>query len=188
MHKSLPVVGLADLHHDNASKCARSKCIEDCIAGWIQRAGGYAETQPEDLWLDDGRHPDIDVKLGRDRYLLDVSIVHPTAPTYVSLARNPMGGSANMVKLKHEKHLALARKVGATVIPVVLETFGALADPAVDFFKVVASYGHDRGSSLYSWREIYLGIVAELSHRLQEWNADVIRHAASKSSDVHVLR
>ena len=48
-----------------------------------------------------------------------------------------MGGSesANMVKLKHEKYLALARKVGATVIPVVLETFGALADPAVDFFK-----------------------------------------------------
>ena len=74
------------------------------------------------------------------------------------------------------------------MIPVVLETFGALADPAVDFFKAVASYGHERGSSLYSWREIYLGIVAELSHRLQEWNAGVIRHAASKSSDVHVLR
>ena len=91
-----------------------------------------------------------------------------------------------MVKLKHEKYLALARKVGATVIPVVLETFGALADPAVDFFKVVASYGHERGSSLYSWREIYLGIVAELSHRLQEWNANVLRFG--KSSDVHVLR
>ena len=50
------------------------------------------------------------------------------------------------------------------MIPVVLETFGALADPAVDFFKVVASYGHER---------LKQGIVAELSHRLQEWNADV---------------
>ena len=61
---------------------------------WALRAGAErAETQPKDLWLDDNKTPDIDIILGEIQILVDVAVVHPTAPSYVVEARNPLGGS-----------------------------------------------------------------------------------------------
>ena len=51
---------------------------------WALRAGAErAETQPKDLWLDDNKTPDIDIILGERQILVDVAVVHPTAPSYV---------------------------------------------------------------------------------------------------------
>ena len=54
-----------------------------------------------------------------------MSVIHPTAPSYVVEARNPLGGSAHMVLTKEEKYAEMAAYVDAEVIPAVLETYGA---------------------------------------------------------------
>ena len=100
--------------------------LEGVIALWALRAGPErAETQPKDLWLDDNKTPDIDLILGGRRILVDVAVVHPCAPSYAVEAHNPLGGSATMVLTKDEKYANLADSLGAEVVPVVIETFGA---------------------------------------------------------------
>ena len=90
-----------------------------------------AETQPKDLWLDDNRTPDIDLILGGRKILVDVAVVHPSAPSYVVEARNPLGGSATMVLTKEEKYAKLADSLGAEVVPAIIETYG----PPVTLFS-----------------------------------------------------
>ena len=114
-------------------KDLRSKSLEDVIALWASRAGAErAETQPKDLWLDDNTTPDIDLILGGRKILVDVAVVHPSAPSYVVEASNPLGGS---VLTKEEKYAKLADSLGAEVVPAVIETYGAFSDPLLGLFK-----------------------------------------------------
>ena len=124
-----PASSLSDDSVAPVLKDLRSKSLEDVIATWALRAGAErAETQPKDLWLDDNKTPDIDLILGGRKILVDVAVVHPSAPSYVVEACNPLGGSATMVLTKEEKYAKLADSLGAAVVPVVIETFGVLSD------------------------------------------------------------
>ena len=85
-----------------------------------------------------------------------MSVIHPTAPSYVVEARNPLGGSAHMVLTKEEKYAEMAASVNAEVIPAVLETYGALSDSL---------------------------IILDTSLTLQLWNAKIMMEGDRSSRD-----
>jgi len=174
-----PASSLSDNSVAPVLKDLRSKSIEDVIATWALRAGAErAETQPKDLWLDDDRTPDIDLILGGRRILVDVAVVHPSAPSYVVEARNPLGGSATMVLTKEEKYAKLADSLGAEVVPAVIETYGAPSDPLLGLFKDISKYASTKPYLVWSQHEIYQGLLLDTSLLLQKWNAKIILESA----------
>ena len=174
-----PVLALYDNSVAPVLKDLRSKFLEEVIAMWALRAGAErAETQPKDLWLDDNKTPDIDIILGERQILVDVAVVHPTAPSYVVEARNPLGGSATMVLTKEDKYAELASSLGAEVVPAVIETFGALSDPLIGLFNDISKYAKTKPHLVWSQHEIYQGLVLDTSLVLQKWNAKIILEGA----------
>ena len=162
----------------STTKGLRHKFLTNVIARWALRAGAErAETEAEHLWPDDNKRPDIDMILGDKRLLVDVAVVHPTAPSYVIEARNPLGGSADVVITKEEKDAEMAHCVDAVVVPAVLETYGALSDSLIGLFKDIASYAATNPYLAWSPREIYRGLVLDTSLTLQKWSAKILLEA-----------
>ena len=174
-----PALALFDNSVAPVLKDLRSKFLEEVIAMWALRAGAErAETQPKDLWLDDNKTPDIDIILGERQILVDVAVVHPTAPSYVVEARNPLRGSATMVLTKEDKYAELASSLGAEVVPAVIETFGALSDPLIGLFKDISKYASTKPYLVWTQHEIYHGLLLDTSLVLQKWNAKIILEGA----------
>ena len=107
------------------------------------------------------------------KLLIDVPVIHPTAMAHRERATVAFGGSAPMVNTKDAKYLALARKLGAEVVPAVFETFGAITQPALDLFKRIANFAKTH-TNLWTWNEVYTGLVTDTSHALQRGNALIL--------------
>ena len=103
-----------------------------------------------------------------------MAVVHTTAPSYVIEARNPLGGSADMVRTKEEKYAEMAHCVDADVVPAVLETYGALSQSLIGLFKDIASYAATNPYLAWAPREIYHGLALDTSLTLQKWNANIL--------------
>ena len=86
-----PAAALSDASIASMLKDRRHHSLAKVLTTWALRAGAErAETEPKDLWPDDNLTPDADIILGDKRLLVDVSVIHPTAPSYVVEARNPV--------------------------------------------------------------------------------------------------
>ena len=171
-----PFVSLSDKSHAPILKKLRHKEIAKNIASWCIRAGAErAETEPEHLWTVDNKRPDIDVQLGQKQFLVDVAVVHITAPSYCIKAQHPFGGSQEMVKTKMDRFCDMAAQLDAAVCPAVLESFGAVTQPLIDLFKAIANHSQQDPYCLWSWNEIYFGLVLETSLLLQIGNAKVLQ-------------
>ena len=163
-------------------KDLRHKFLAQNIAKWAERAGAErAETEPKDLWTHDHLRPDVDLILGDKRFLVDVAVIHPTCPSHIVEARNALGGAAEMVHVKEEKYAQMAASIKATVLPAVMETFGAISEPLLELFKDIANYSSMNPYGLWSRHEIYTGLLLDNSMILQKWNARVLLH----SQNVH---
>ena len=167
---------LSDRKCASKLKNLRHTAIAKSIAKWALRAGAEsAETEPKKLWTTDQKRPDIDLILGAERILVDVAVVQPSAPSYVVSAQHPLGGSAEMVRVKESKYEVLAATLDATVAPAVIETFGALTSPCVDLFNRIADYAKENPQSCWSSYEVYRGLVLETSIQLQLWNTKTVK-------------
>ena len=183
-HDSDPAAALSDPSIASKLKDRRHHSLAKVLTTWALRAGAErAETEPGDLWPDDNLTPDADIILGDRRLLVDVSVIHPTAPSYVVEARNPLGGSAHMVLTKEEKYAEMAAYVDAEVIPAVLETYGALSDSLIGLFKDIASYASTNPYLAWTPREIYRGLILDTSLTLQLWNAKIMMEGDRSSRD-----
>ena len=82
---SNPASALSNPGIASTTKGLRHKFLTNGIARWALRAGAEcAKTEAEHLWPDDNTRPDIDMILGDKRLLVDVAVVHPTAPSYTT--------------------------------------------------------------------------------------------------------
>ena len=107
-----------------------------------------------------------------------MAVVHPTTPSYVVEARNPLGGSATMVLTKEDKYADLASSLGAEVVPAFIETFGALSDALLGLFKDISKYASTKPYLVWTQQEIYHGLLLDTSLVLQKWNAKIILEGA----------
>jgi hypothetical protein len=80
-----------------------------------------------------------------------------------------------MVKTKMDRFCDMAAQLDAAVCPAVLESFGAVTQPLIDLFKAIANHSQQDPYCLWSWNEIYFGLVLETSLLLQIGNAKVLQ-------------
>ena len=147
------------------------------------RAGaGRAETEAEDLWLDDNMRPDADIILGDKRLLVDVSVIHPTAPSYVVDARNPLGGlptwsSPKKKSMRKWLPLSMPKSSRRSLQPT------ALSDSLIGLFKDIASYASTNPYLAWTPREIYRGVILDTSLTLQLWHAKIMMEGDRRYRD-----
>ena len=99
------------------------------LATLIQRAGGAAYVEPR--YLEDKR-PDIHAFFPDARFMLDVCVVHPSAPSRVSFA--PGAALKYREKGKSSAYESLAKEAGSRFVPFAFESFGGLGTTAISFF------------------------------------------------------
>jgi hypothetical protein len=107
----------------------------------IRDLGGLTIVEPRpERGAGGRRRPDLDVTIGGKRFLVDVSIRHPTAPSRVARAAagRPL---LTAERAAHEKMLYHGPSVAALhppaeFVPFVLESYGGLASQAAAFTKI----------------------------------------------------
>lgn len=99
----------------------------------IQKAGGSVRIEPN--WFD-GKRPDAHVYFAQDNVMIDVSVIHPAAPSYArSGAASYLGACRLREKHKEAKYRDVTREEEARFVPFVMETFGAMGTQASSFLK-----------------------------------------------------
>src|SRR6185437_1795210 len=83
--------------------------------------------------------PDLRTVLDGTSLLLDVSIVHPFAPSLLPFTASPLGAARQRELEKLRKYDRLALDEGASFVPFVLESTGALGESAQRFVQLLAS-------------------------------------------------
>ena len=81
-----------------------------------------------------------------------------------------------MAHLKEEKYAEMAVALNATVVPAIIETYGAIGDHLTTLIKQIANYANNNPYGVWSAREIYHGLSLDISLILQNWNARILLH------------
>jgi hypothetical protein len=117
-------------------------CVE--LARWCRRAGGTALAEPRDLDLRSDRRPDIDVTLGGDHFIIDVSIKHPLAQSYVG--QDPEAVVRRAESSKEQKYGEVGHQQGATFVPFIMTTMG-VGPKALSFIARIIKHGAEAAPS-----------------------------------------
>ena len=113
-----------------ASVTHRHDLVKNVLAYWARIAGAAVEIEPRNLFAGSNMRPDLLIHLGCTRYLLDVVISHPLAPSHVRHAQRPLGTAASAENRKRRAYGRLPAGVGANFVPFSCESFGAIGECA----------------------------------------------------------
>ena len=120
--------------------------------------------------------PDIEAHIGRDHYVIDVMVPHPTAKSNVVSATAPLGVAKKEEIKNCKKHKRFAENRGASMIAYIVESYGGMGKQARSFNKTVANYAA-RTSSVYGRDELLQSIYAAVSVEVQEGNRVIVETA-----------
>ena len=144
------------------------------LSQWINRLGGISHIEPRNLDRDSERRPDIDASLGGKRFLIDVTILHPTARSNVADgARGPLALARSAAQEKSEKYAPMARHNKATFVPFAVETYGGICDEANDFVRDLIKMA---GTFKFAWQpsEVVYTIRHSIAMAVQNGNAEAV--------------
>ena len=130
----------------------------------------------------EGERPDLRLNLGTTNLLLDLSVTHPTMPSALTTGRSsrPLGAAKQREYEKIHKYTHLAVIENATVIPLVLETTGALGEGLRQFIHRIASQVHDGEFAGASPLVVERFLISALAITLQRGNAAMLREGTSQ--------
>ena len=152
----------------------RHNRVKQILIDHIRKVGGSAidlDLSGEFSYLDaeSRERPDIEARIGGDNFLIDVTIILPTAKSHVAKALKPLGAAISAGKAKIKKHGPESERKGVLFIPYVVETYGGLAPNARDFNKFLANYGV-RNEMTYTKDEIFKSLYSAIAVAVQEGN------------------
>ena len=106
------------------------------------------------------------------RWLIDVSIVHPTSPYYMRLERKSeaMSWIARREQAKMTKFRALALEEKRVMVPFVMESYGQWGILATAFLRTISREVDARERQARAW---YGHAIRAISFALQKGNAHV---------------
>jgi hypothetical protein len=180
-----------DIHCDHFLTCISRRKRElntrhDQVAKFIQKTvvmtGGCATIEPSHLERESRKRPDLDIQLDGNRILIDVSIVHPTAPSHYNLAsKKPLVTAENMEKTKLTKYTDIARYHNCTFIPIVLESYGGMPQKCLEFISTLSIFS-EQNTNLYGWRDIAKDLKAGIAIAIQRGNGMAAKACLISSS------
>ena len=105
--------------------------------------------------------------LGGQLVYVDVTVVHPTAATYLARAtQGPLRAAASAEAAKNRQYLARAEQENAQFFPFVVETYGGFGKLARQLVKLISDHASG-ASALFSPADIRQAIQRGVHHKLQ---------------------
>jgi hypothetical protein len=169
---SLNMCHLLDCHASAGTRTRRHDDIVLALMRWIRRIGGYARREPRNLDPnpESEKRPDLIVFVGSRRYLVDVVVVHSSAPSHRVLgASGKLKVADRAADIKRGKYNDMAAAQGMELIPFAVETYGGFSKDASAFIQgIIKSVKHDH--RVVSTEELY-GIRPAIAIAIQRGNA-----------------
>ena len=156
------------------------------FASMAREAGAFAIVEPSF----DGARPDGEIcwaTWSTRRDLVDVSVIHPTAASYVRAAQTQLGAAKVRETQKKTRYADLAESSHCNLVPLVFETYGALSQCCQDFVAQLntAFLSAPGAEDLRDQRSV---ILQRLSVALQSGNARVLAEGRQRSLAAHPPR
>ena len=152
----------------------RHDLVVKILAGLFRKVGAQVHVEPR-IYGKDRDRPDLDVMLPNQSVMIDVTVVHPAAPSRTSITALATVSAAE--KKKRDRYTQFATKHGANFLPFAIETFGCFGVSAVQVLKLLRQAS---GGAFFSIPASSLGTYAAqcLSVGLQRGNGMVSRRGA----------
>ena len=127
-------------------------------------------------------HPDIDAVMGARRTLVDVTVCHPTAASYVQQRTSlvALGTAKRREQEKHRKYDAMAARLQVRFCAFAVETYAAFGAEAQKFCKDVADFA-TLSCSTWPWRTVQRCMVSAISMAVQQGNAVAVLRGLQRS-------
>jgi hypothetical protein len=139
-------------------------------------AGGVSTLEPSRLNRENLKRPDQLICLDNKQILVDVSVVHPLAPTYVNNSgQHQLGLAEKKAKEKIQKYEDMKEDASApfgqtTFVPFICETFGGLSSSARQLMKDLAIFASSHESA-WTEKELICTLQFSIAVAIQRGNA-----------------
>ena len=158
----------------------RHDIIVRILSRYVQRAGGSCYVEPK---FYSGKRPDVHIYFPSSRTMVDVSVTHPGAKSYVRRAHVPLSAAHSRETAKISKYRKVAEAESALFVPFVLETFGGFGTQALKFVSDVTSLAKENLSLGQAESDFRGSMVRCLAIALQKGNAHVALSGALSSRE-----
>ena len=145
------------------------------LARFLRLAGAPTSVEPKHVYSETGKQPDLLTILNHKVYLIDVTIVNPTAPSNLVHAQRMLGAATEAEKRKIRKYDELSSQQNYTFIPFVIETYGGIGKKAQTFLDALSVFAHDN-MTVCSRFDVVNGLKYAIACSLQRGNS-LIAHA-----------
>ena len=170
----------------------RHNCVVNDLYRGIQNCGGSGLKEPQNLsHKGDATRPDLQVVIGGEQVLIDVTIRNPTCPSYYDVK----GGSAEeqlystkvAENQKCKKYSDMAKSQGAKFVPFAVEMYGGMGKSAKQLIKLINKSARDQ-MLMWPYQQLIQNLKGDIAISIQRGNAIAIlagyNSALSKSASM----
>jgi hypothetical protein len=143
--------------HGGREVTLRHDQLVQLLARYLKLAGAVVVLEPKHVFSETHKRPDLQVVLASKVYLIDVTIVNPTAPSNVRHGQKILGQASVAEKTKLRKYEELSSQQNCTFIPFVIEVYGGIGKRAQEFLNEVSVFAHDH-MTVYSRFDVVNGL------------------------------
>jgi hypothetical protein len=138
-------------------------------------AGGVCIKEPSRLSANGRKtRPDLQLVLNGQYYLIDVTIRHPTCPTYYDCKEGSsevqLASTAIAEKQKIGKYSTMAKDQHASFLPFAVESYGGLGKSAKQVIQLIQQSATDQ-MLMWPYQQIVENLKAEIAISIQRGNA-----------------
>jgi hypothetical protein len=159
----------------------------------IKAAGGVCIKEPSRLGSDgDNSRPDLQVVIGGEQVLVDVTIGNPTCQTYQDqCSEEQLKCTVMAEQRKNNKYSAMAETQNAKFIPFAVEMYGGLGKSAKKLLNKISKCARDQ-MLMWPYHRIIQNLKGEIAISIQRGNAIAIlagyNRAIGKPAKLHMGR
>ena len=96
--------------HGGREITIRHNQVVATIERFAKLAGATVVIEPKNLFSESLKRPDLQIIMNHKNYLLDVTIVHPTAPSNLTHSQKVLGQAEMSEKLKINKYEQISQE------------------------------------------------------------------------------
>jgi hypothetical protein len=116
----------------------------EVFARYGREAGAYVYVEPPFMSFINNKRPDLEFNIGGRIYLIDMSIMQSTAASYRDQIIRVMDAAVKQAEQrKHRRYDAMAAEMGATVVPVIIDSMGGMGKEGLAFIQLLTAHAAD---------------------------------------------
>ena len=140
------------------------------LALYSVHAGIVARIEPSGLSEDERIRPDLQLLMDQYNKFVDVTIVHPTAPSHLKQAQTQLRTAHDACESKKNKYKNVSQQHQAEFIPFALESYGGISEAALQLIQEISVFASDHLSA-WTKEEIVENLNSAIACAVQRGNA-----------------